>query len=132
LTRAEKELADRLAAEQKLKADLMAAEQNEAYMKQQYVSQEQELEIKTMKLKQLWAGYKSREQELAELQDEFAAEREELMDHLRQLTREIRLRDAMLESFMPLSALQVLLKAHLVLVSDLALKTNTFCVPAVN
>lgn len=42
-------------------------EQNEAYMKQQYVSQEQELEIKTSKLKQLWSGYKQREQEVGVL-----------------------------------------------------------------
>jgi hypothetical protein len=85
LTHAERELSERHALEERLKADLRTAEQNEAYMKQQYVSQEQELEIKTGKLKQLWAAYKGREQELSELQEEFAAEREELMDHLREV-----------------------------------------------
>ena len=68
LTHAERELAERLAADERLRQELLAAEQNEAYMKQQYVSQEQELEIKTAKLKQLWAAYKQREQELSELQ----------------------------------------------------------------
>lgn len=46
--------------------------------------------------------------QLNELQEEFAAEREELMDHLRALTKEIRLRDVVLESFVPLSALQLI------------------------
>ena len=41
-------------------------------------------------------------------QDEFSIEREELMDSVRELTQQIRFRDVVLESYVPLSVLQLI------------------------
>ena len=104
----EQKLVERQQAEERLKQDLKAAEENEMYMNHQFESQQQELDMKTASLKRLFEKYKQREAALAELQEEFAAEKEELMDNLRELTQQIRLSDLILESYVPLSILQLI------------------------
>lgn len=104
----EQQLLERQLAEEKLKQDLKNAEETENYMNQQYKSQQEELDSKTSALKKLWDRYKSKEQLLLEIQEEFAAEREELMDNLRELTQQIRFRDVILETYVPLSVLQLI------------------------
>ncbi len=51
----------------------------------------QEIEVKTRKLKKVWTKIQSSKQEIEDLQAEFARDREDIADTIRDLTRQLKL-----------------------------------------
>merc|ERR1719502_1255646 len=68
---------------------------------QKYSSLREEAESKTKKLKQLWAKFRAAQAEIADLQAEQAQEKEDLLQTVRELTRQVQLQNLVIESFVP-------------------------------
>lgn len=60
-----------------------------------------QVEVKTKKLKKLWAKYQGAQQEAVDLQGEFQTERTDLVDTIRQLSQTIKLKDIIIANFIP-------------------------------
>eukprot|EP00727_Mastigamoeba_balamuthi_P004279 m51a1_g13849 putative kinesin-like protein kif3b (728) ;mRNA; r:565963-568790 len=58
-------------------------------------------DVVSRKLKELFEIYRRGKQEMVDIQDDFQREREGLLDHVRSLRREIRLRNLVMRSFIP-------------------------------
>eukprot|EP01006_Ploeotia_vitrea_P037465 TRINITY_DN66130_c1_g8_i1.p1 TRINITY_DN66130_c1_g8~~TRINITY_DN66130_c1_g8_i1.p1 ORF type:complete len:769 (-),score=454.54 TRINITY_DN66130_c1_g8_i1:1118-3304(-) len=101
LERTEAELRQRREEEEKLKQQLAQAEEDELLMDRQYKSREEELVKKTKKLKKLWQKCQDNKADIEDLEDEWALEKEELVDTIRGLDRELKLKQMILESFIP-------------------------------
>lgn len=59
------------------------------------------MDVKSKKLKKLWAKYQAAKTEQQDLQDEFRIEREDLLDTLRELSRDLSLKNAIIDNFIP-------------------------------
>jgi len=70
-------------------------------LEEQYSSLQEEIEVKTKKLKKLWNKYQAANREVQDLQEEFQREREDMLDTIRQLTRQLKLKDLMINNFVP-------------------------------
>jgi len=68
-------------------------------LEEQYSSLQEEIEVKTKKLKKLWNKYQAANREVQDLQEEFQREREDMLDTIRQLTRQLKLKDLMINNF---------------------------------
>eukprot|EP00455_Lapot_gusevi_P025171 TRINITY_DN2641_c0_g2_i1.p1 TRINITY_DN2641_c0_g2~~TRINITY_DN2641_c0_g2_i1.p1 ORF type:complete len:781 (-),score=158.43 TRINITY_DN2641_c0_g2_i1:50-2308(-) len=105
---AERKLAEQKAEEHQLLQELRAVEENENLINQKFESQQQEYEIKTLKLKQLWEKYQKSKQELVDLQEENERDREEISTDIRELTRELKYLNLIMEHCVPVEVLQVI------------------------
>ena len=70
-------------------------------MEEHFSSLQEEVEVKTKKLKKLWAKYQAALSEAGDLQNEFQMERTDLLDTIRQLTQSIKLKDVIIANFIP-------------------------------
>ena len=66
-----------------------------------YKSIEDEVEMKTKKLKKLFSNYKSSKSELSDIAKEFQQEREDLLETVRDLTQQIKLKDLVVAMSIP-------------------------------
>ncbi|KAI9355395.1 P-loop containing nucleoside triphosphate hydrolase protein [Zopfochytrium polystomum] len=89
--RVERELQQRLEGRQELQLQ----------MEENYASLQDEVDVKSKKLKKLWAKLQAAKAEIGDLQDEFRNEREDLLDTVRELSRELALKVAIIENFIP-------------------------------
>lgn len=101
LEKTEAELEARREHEETLKQGLMDAEEAELYINEQYNSTKEELEKKNQKLRALWNKYSEKKNEIEDIQDEFEIEREDLVDTIRELDRQMRLKHVLLDAFIP-------------------------------
>jgi len=76
-------------------------ESKKAEAEEKFGSIEEEVEKKTRKLEKLIRKVTEAEREVSDLSSEFQREREEMLDTIRQLARQIKLKDAILEGFAP-------------------------------
>lgn len=70
-------------------------------MEEQYSSLQDEVEVKTRKLKKLWTKYQAAKSEIKDLNEEFQTEREDMLDTIRELTRQLKLKQLVLDNFVP-------------------------------
>merc|ERR1719454_1167097 len=70
-------------------------------LQDRYQSQEDQSQKLTAKLEKLWNKFKRAKQELTDVQTEFQTEKEDILEAVRDLTRDIRLKSLILESFVP-------------------------------
>ena len=70
-------------------------------MEEQYTSLQEEVEVKSRKLKQLWAKFRAAQQEVQDLQLEQQQQKEDLLLTVRELTRQLQLQNLVIESFVP-------------------------------
>jgi hypothetical protein len=87
--------------EAELKEQLEEVKEAHLYSNEQYGSRKAELKAKTSKLKQLWARYCEKKEEIVDIQNEWDVEREDLLDAVRTLDNQIRLKQLILDSFIP-------------------------------
>ena len=66
------------------------------------------MEKKTRKLEKLIRKVSEAEREVSDLSSEFQREREEMLDTIRQLARQIKLKDLILEGFAPSAKVKAL------------------------
>lgn len=85
----------------RLAQELADKEESHLMLEEQYSSLQEEIEVKTKKLKKLWNKYQAANREVQDLQEEFQREREDMLDTIRQLTRQIKLKDLIINNFVP-------------------------------
>lgn len=85
--------------ERELQKELEARQEQQLQAEESYASLQEEVDVKTRKLKKLWGIVQSAKQEVGDLQDEFRHEREDLLDTIRELTKEISLKSTILANF---------------------------------
>ncbi|CAM9722802.1 unnamed protein product [Chrysoparadoxa australica] len=101
LRQAQLELDKRKDQEVTLARELAVKEEGLADLNRDFKSMEEEVEVKTKKLKKLWAKFQSAQREVTDIQEEFQREREDMLDTIRQLTQQLKLREVMIFHFMP-------------------------------
>jgi kinesin family member 3B len=76
-----------------------ANESVQSQLEEKYASLQEEVDIKTKKLKKLWAKLDDIKQEKVKIQDSFGRDRQELQDTIHELTKELGLKDKIIENF---------------------------------
>lgn len=89
--RNERELMEKLELKQELQLQ----------MEESYASLQEEVDVKSKKLKKLWTKLEAAKAEISDLHDEFRNEREDLLDTIRELTRELSLKMTVIDNFIP-------------------------------
>ncbi|KAJ3336846.1 Kinesin-like protein kif3b [Gonapodya sp. JEL0774] len=89
------------AKERELEEQLELRQEAALQMEGHFSTLAEEVDVKTRKLSKLWSKVQSSKQENEDLQDEFRSEREELLNTVRELSRELSLKNAFMEHFIP-------------------------------
>ncbi|XP_069133211.1 kinesin-II 95 kDa subunit-like [Argopecten irradians] len=87
--------------EREIQQKLEEKEESAVEMQDTYNSMQQEVEIKTKKLKKLFAKLQSTKAEIMDLQEEHSKERQELEQTQMELTRDLKLKMLIIENFIP-------------------------------
>ncbi|KAJ1536306.1 Kinesin-like protein kif3b [Nowakowskiella sp. JEL0078] len=87
--------------ERELQRQLEARQEAQLQMEENYASLQDEVDSKSKKLKKLWTKLQSAKSEINDLQDEFRNEREDLLDTIREISRELSLKLTLIENFVP-------------------------------
>ncbi|KAJ3016653.1 Kinesin-like protein kif3b [Thoreauomyces humboldtii] len=87
--------------EHMLQQQLEARQDLHLQMEEHYASLQEEVDIKTKKLGKLFSRLQAAKTEIGDLEDEFRAEREDFLDTIRELTRELSLKTALIDNFVP-------------------------------
>ena len=101
LRKAKQELTRKQEAERLMANAMRDQESKKAEAEEKFGSIEEEVEKKTRKLEKLIRKVTEAEREVSDLSSEFQREREEMLDTIRQLARQIKLKDAILDGFAP-------------------------------
>lgn len=101
LRKAEKELRERQIQEASLARELAEKEEANLQLEEHFSSLQEEVEVKTKKLKKLWNKYQAAAREAKDLQEEFQGERTDMLDTIRQLTQTMKLKDLIIANFIP-------------------------------
>ena len=99
--RANVELQERELQERRLRQQVKEREQSNVHMEQKFTSLEEEVQMKTAKLKKLFGRYQQAKQDIKESRIRNQREREELWEMRRTLEREIKLKQLIIEKFVP-------------------------------
>ncbi|RKO83062.1 hypothetical protein BDK51DRAFT_37414 [Blyttiomyces helicus] len=97
----EAQLEEQLRKERELQSQLESRQEAQLQMEESYASLQEEVDVKSRKLKKLWAKLQAAKAEISDLHDEFRSEREDLADTIRELTRECGLKMAIIDNFIP-------------------------------
>ena len=84
-----------------LEKRLETTQEAQLQLEEKYSSLEEEVEVKTKKLDKLFAKLQEVKDEIIDLQDEFRVEKEDLLDIIRELTKELSLQISIIENFIP-------------------------------
>jgi len=101
LRKAESELRERMIQEANLARELAEKEEANLQLEEHFSSLQEEVEVKTKKLKKLWNKYQGAVREAKDLQEEFQTERSDMLDTIRQLTQSLKLKDLIIANFIP-------------------------------
>eukprot|EP00041_Stephanoeca_diplocostata_P030025 m.898985 g.898985 ORF g.898985 m.898985 type:complete len:797 (+) comp23676_c0_seq11:175-2565(+) len=101
LERRRLEMLEAKAREREMLQKLQEQEAKKAEAEETFSSKQQEAAHKTKKLNKLFKNFKETKREIGELQAEFAQEREELSQTLAELQRDLKLRELIIEHFIP-------------------------------
>ncbi|KAL4225445.1 Kinesin-like protein kif3c [Mactra antiquata] len=96
-----KEIAEQKRVEKEIQRKLEEKEESAVELQETYVSLQQEVEVKTKKLKKLFAKLQATKQDILDLQEEHVKERQELEQTQNELTRELKLKMLIIENFIP-------------------------------
>jgi kinesin family protein 3/17 len=101
LRKAEALIAERQGQEIKLAKELAEKEEANLQLEEHFSSLQEEVEVKTKKLKKLWLKFQAATSEAQDLQEEFQNERSDMLDTIRHLTRTMKLKDLIIANFIP-------------------------------
>ncbi|KDO27973.1 hypothetical protein SPRG_07250 [Saprolegnia parasitica CBS 223.65] len=88
--------------EMQLARELAEREDSNLLLEEQFSSLQEEVDVKTKKLKKLWAKHKAASTEIEDLRTEFQAEKEDMLETIRELTRQLKIKHFLLHHFVPL------------------------------
>ncbi|CAE8677256.1 unnamed protein product, partial [Polarella glacialis] len=113
LKRAEMEVEDRKREEARMKEELEQQVEEKLNLEEKYLSAEEQVQKMTAKLEKLWHRHKSTQQEIQDLQHEFQSEREDMLETIRDLRKEVKLVCLTIENFVPMLQYQEIVeRAH--------------------
>mmetsp|Transcript_7236 Transcript_7236/g.13472 ORF Transcript_7236/g.13472 Transcript_7236/m.13472 type:complete len:723 (-) Transcript_7236:164-2332(-) len=101
LKKAEEAISKRREEEMKIREQLEKAKEKELLLEEKYANRQDEMKKKTEKLKELFSRYREKQRDLADLQEEWQVERVDLVENIRALDQQIRLRDLILKHYVP-------------------------------
>ena len=93
IAKQEKELA--------LTRQLNEHEEEKLHLEEKYSSLSEEVTSKTKKLKRVWSKYQQNKTELKDLEHEFLDEKNDMLASIRELTKQIKLKDFIISNFIP-------------------------------
>ena len=97
----QKELAKRKEQEIQQAKRIEELEMNAMEKEETYASKQEEAEQKTKKLKKLFGKYQNIKSEIEDMGIEFQREKEELLDSIRLLSQQLKLKELVIDSFVP-------------------------------
>jgi len=113
LRKAQMEVEDKRRDEQRIKEELEAQQHDKFDLEEKYASAEEQVAKMTAKLEKLWNRHKQTQQEIHELQQEFQIEREDMLETIRELRKEVKLVCLTIDSFVPMEQYQQIVeRAH--------------------
>ncbi|KAJ3092273.1 Kinesin-like protein kif3a [Quaeritorhiza haematococci] len=95
------EMEERKRMERELERELEKSEEVNLQIEEEYASLQEEAVAKTRKLKKLWTLLMNAKSEVKDLREEHQREREDLLDTVRAVTRELKLRMLVVNQFVP-------------------------------
>jgi kinesin family protein 3/17 len=101
LRRANQELALKAEQELVLSRKIAEKEDEKLYLEEKYSSLADEVKSKTKKLKKLWVKYQQAKTEIQDLEREFLVDKNETVDTIRDLTKQLKLKEFIISSFVP-------------------------------
>lgn len=84
-----------------MKIQLEAQQDAALQIQESYSTLQEEVDLKSKKLKKLWSKISAYKQELSDLNDEFRLESTDLLDTVRELSRELALKTYIIQHFIP-------------------------------
>ncbi|CAN0572853.1 unnamed protein product, partial [Ectocarpus sp. 12 AP-2014] len=81
--------------------ELAEKEEGITELNREFHDLEEEVEVKTKKLKKLWSKYQTAHREIKDIQEEFQQERSDMLDTIRELTRQLKLKEVVITNFVP-------------------------------
>uniref|UniRef100_A0AAY4DUI4 Kinesin-like protein n=1 Tax=Denticeps clupeoides TaxID=299321 RepID=A0AAY4DUI4_9TELE len=96
------EIAEQKRREREMQQQVECQDEETLELKETYSSLQQEVDIKTKKLKKLFAKLQAVKSEIQDIQDAHIKERQELGQTQNELTRELKLKTLIMENFIPL------------------------------
>ncbi|OCT61968.1 kinesin-like protein KIF3B isoform X1 [Xenopus laevis] len=96
------EIAEQKCREREMQQQMENQDEETLELKETYSSLQQEVDIKTKKLKKLFSKLQAVKAEIHDLQEEHIKERQELEQTQNELTRELKLKHLIIENFIPL------------------------------
>ncbi|XP_018411924.1 PREDICTED: kinesin-like protein KIF3B [Nanorana parkeri] len=97
-----KEIAEQKRREREMQQQMESRDEETLELKETYSSLQQEVDIKTKKLKKLFSKLQAVKAEIHDLQEEHIKERQELEQTQNELTRELKLKHLIIENFIPM------------------------------
>jgi len=113
LKKTEIEVEERRRQEHRMKEELEQQVEEKMNLEEKYASAEEQVAKMTAKLEKLWHRHKQTQQETQDLQKEFQQEREDLLETIRDLRKEVKLVCLTIENFIPMEHYQQIVeRAH--------------------
>ncbi len=97
----QQELKQKALDEERLKRLVLQKEEEFSMKDEKYSSIQEEIDIKTKKLKKLWGKIQGIKSEIKDYQEEIENERESMLDNIRELTKELKLKMLVIHHFVP-------------------------------
>lgn len=110
LQRTQQELERRQRENEMRERALREKEEENFLLEKKFSSQKEEIEESDRKLKKLWTKFQVAQAEVNDLQGEFQREREDMIDTIRVLTRQLKLKSLCIEQFIPTQEVAILEK----------------------
>lgn len=101
LREAQSKLESQRRQERELATALAERDDSNFMLEEQYASLQDEVDTKTKKLRKLWVKHKSASSDLCDLREEFQLEKDEMLETIRELRRQIQLKKFLKENFIP-------------------------------
>ncbi|KAL7535976.1 hypothetical protein ACHAXR_006842 [Thalassiosira sp. AJA248-18] len=101
LRKANQELIAKRESELALTRMMSAQEEDKLLLEDKYSSLAEEVTSKTRKLKKIWTKYQNAKVEIEDLEHEFLDEKNELLESIRDLTKQLKLKDFVISNFIP-------------------------------
>ncbi|GMH56001.1 hypothetical protein TrRE_jg7295, partial [Triparma retinervis] len=101
LRQAEQELAERKNKELALARQMADQEEMNLELEEKFGSLQDEVDAKTKKLKKLWNKYQQSKNEVRDITEEFQAEKSDMLETIRDLSRQLKLKELIISNFVP-------------------------------
>ena len=115
LRKAEQDLIARKELELCLSRQMAEREEANLVLEEKYTSLNEEIQIKTKKLKKIFTKFQQAKTEIKDLQSEFQLEKDDLLETIRDLNRQLSLKELIISNFIPQKVIFFIIEHSLIL-----------------